>query len=1405
VPVSSDLLASFVPDLLARSIAHRSEPLRGSASAPCELAVLGLDISESTSISEDLVRWSPDGSESIARVLNTIFTLLADLISEHHGSVITIAGDEIVAVWPTAEMGGIASSAYWAARTATAVQDKAGLLPPVGGYPIRLRAGIGVGNAWLLDIGHDHGRRIFVPVGPAIQEMTRAQKSVGASGIGVTDNVRQLLGEQAQDHRGTGRMPIGQTTVVGPVPASSRQSSRSLASVQLASAARYIPDWVFERLRSGPEELQAELAPITAIFTSFRTGLWDEDATRTVSDAVLQALDILNSYKGTLVSACQDIDGVTLVAGFGLPPVVREREATRANLAALEISRAMEAFVEHGIGVATGHAFCGVCGSPAYRQYTMVGPVVNLAARLMQRAQNEVLCDELSQRLSRDRLRFSGRGRMNVKGFANQVQVYRPEWHESDPGLPTLRRLAESKSLTTRGRDREREQLAGRLVALSLGISTAVIVTGEPGVGKTHLAVDLLRASEGYGRITVLAGSCDDADSRPYHAWKRVFVRVLELASVRDPTVRAMRVKERLAKWPELQQWAPLLNDVLDIALDDSALRDMTGRARRENTLHTLVQLLVDAAGDAPVLIVLDDCQWMDSSSWELVRAVHRSAATVMIVLLTRPTQEHVPASSVRDTAGRRPSGLDDGGIHTGGEVKAYLRENDALSLHLQPLPPDVTEQIARDTLGVSTLQEPVRSLFRDKVGGSPLFTIELAFQLRADDVISVVGTGEAALAHLTVSAAELDRIRLPVRVEEVFRARLSALSERQRIVIRAAGVVGTCFDEERVLSAAGVLDPRSLADDLADLEAMKIVRKSPEGWQFSHALIRDAALQSLLPSELRHRHRALAEWYEANERGPETYAVLARHWAASDEPARQIEYLEAAATNALANGAEEEAASLMKTALEFESEPERGLASVSDTRKAFWHSQLGEALAGLNRLDEAVGQFRIALRLLGQRLPRSGIGWAARLVWEALKQLMHLLHVVGPNMPVRGDTGAVRQASWILSKLAESYYFKADGIPWIATNLVAINLAEKARDAGLAGRAYSGLANLVGTMRLHRLAARYFRRSRWKIVEGSSGTESRRTLEVLPDLAWQHDLTATISEAVYLRTMNRSLDVTPMMDEVIQRFRASGHNYDLEIGLAVRGSFHEARGMLRSARADFEELLTSARRRGNADHVIWGTTLLIPVLVALGQTDELINLDDEAVQLFSEDDRLSAPNFQGSHMQVLMAQGRSAEALSYAQDAPSTFGTMPVWFHFVGLTAMVRACIELLEHVRGTAAEKDVRRVSRRALRALRRYVRVFPFCRGRFDLYFGMYRAAAGKDRAARRHWARALGCAERSGLQLDGARVRLLLAGQLPEGSPARAELLRHARRTLDELGLRRLEGFEGFAGSWAGGTR
>ncbi|MGY1603659.1 AAA family ATPase [Geodermatophilus sp. SYSU D00815] len=1353
MPVARDDLTGFVPDLLVRRLGEGPQPLPGRPPEATELVVLGLDVSESTSITEDLVRWSPEGPEAVARALDDVFALVSDAVVEHAGSVLTLAGDEVVAVWPAGGPGGPAA-AVRAARAAVAVQDRIGGLAPVGGYPIRVRAGVGAGPAWLLDVGTAGGRRVFAPVGPALEGMARAQKSVAAAEIGLSAAAAGLLDgrattQPADAHPGVRRLvAVDGDAAADPTP----RLPPGPAVPELA--APYVPDQV----RLGPE-----IAPVTAVFVSLRARPGDDESLGLLRDATEQALEVLGRYGATVVDAGQDADGLTLVAGYGLPPTVREREAAHAALAGVELGRRLREVVEHGIGIATGHAFCGVCGSPAYRQFMMVGPVVNLAARLMQRAQNEVLCDPVTQHLGRDRLRFSGHGRVDVKGFAGPVEVFRPEWHEADPGPLALRRLAgPAGSVVTRGRDREREELAGRLVALGAGTSSAVVVEGEPGVGKTHLAVDLLQASGAYGSVTVLAGSADEVDRRPFSAWRRVAAKALGLTSVRDPAERGRLVQQRLAHRPDLAPWAPLLDDVLELALDASAVAGMTGPARRENTVRLLTGLLADAARAHPLLVLLDDCQWLDSASWELLRAVRREVSPAMLVLFTRPLP-------------------DDGGgaADAAAGALADLREHGALTLRLHPLPADATEEIAQDYLGVAVLDDALRELFRGRVDGSPLFAVELAFQLRTDEVVSVTGGPGREHARLAVPPEELARLRLPVRVEEVFRARLGVLSEHQRAVVRAASVVGTTFDERRLRGADPALDPGTLTDDLRELERRKVVTAAPDGWQFVHALLRDVARQSFLPSELRQRHRALAEWYEAHDPGPADYALLARHWAEAGDPAREVEYLEAAGTHALAKGADEEAAALLRTALARAAEP-APLPGVPDGRRAFWHDELAEALTNQNRLDDAVAHFATALALVGRPLPRSRPGMLLRLLREAIVQLGHLARA--PRLR-RGDAAALGQAAWILAKLAEAYYFKAAALPWAVAALASVNRAERAGEQGVAAPAYSGLAALVGTLRLHRLAARYLRRSRAPMRSQPTGSASTLTLGVLPDRAWQYGLTATVAEAVYLRTMDRRVDVVPMLDRVVGQARTLGQAQDLEICLAVRGVFAEVAGRLRAARADFEELLRSARRRGNTEHEVWGTALLVPLLVDLGRRAEALGVDEDAAEVFREEHALAAPIFAGSHVEALVLRGRTGEALAAARSALRRLG-VPSFFHLPGLTALARGCLELVGEDRATA---------RRAVRALRRYARLYPFARARHLLHAGRYRAAVGRPRAARRSWTRGVRAADQAGLLLDGARMRFLLAAQLPEGSPDRAAHLARARRDVDELGLRRLAEF------------
>ena len=134
--------------------------------------------------------------------------------------------------------------------------------------------------------------------------------------------------------------------------------------------------------------------------------------------------------RGSLNKVLMDDKGSTLIAVFGLPPMAHEQDATRALLASLGLcARLYQMGKTASIGVTTGVAFCGVVGGNARREYSVLGDVVNLSARLMQRAQKEgggVLCDASTKYRVRGGLVFARFGTIKVKGKKVPVKVFRP-------------------------------------------------------------------------------------------------------------------------------------------------------------------------------------------------------------------------------------------------------------------------------------------------------------------------------------------------------------------------------------------------------------------------------------------------------------------------------------------------------------------------------------------------------------------------------------------------------------------------------------------------------------------------------------------------------------------------------------------------------------------------------------------------------------------------------------------------------------------------------------------------------------------------------------------------------------------------------------------------------------------
>ncbi|MFL5586808.1 MAG: adenylate/guanylate cyclase domain-containing protein [Ktedonobacteraceae bacterium] len=858
------MVASYVSPLVVRRFALDPTPPRAPTVDHFPTAVLFADIAGFTALTERLAQHSPAGAEELISLLNRYFGQLIDIVTAHGGDVVKFAGDALLACWPViATDDDLPTVTHRAAQCGLAVQAALHNYEITQNVHLSLHVSIGAGDVSVMHVGGIFDRWEFLIAGEPLVQVSLAEQYAYPGQVILTPIAWELLRDQCIGQP----LPAGHARLYAmPTPPCMPPTTLPTLIPEMETALlEYIPAAIVARLRAGHSEWLGELRRVTVLFVN----LPDLTYTTPLAQAqtIMRALQTaLYRYEGSVNKLSVDDKGVTLVAALGLPPLAHEDDAIRGVLAAQAMQATLRDLgMRSTIGVTTGRVFCGMIGNITRSEYTIMGDVVNLAARLMQAAPEDILCDSSTYQAARRRFTFDPLPPRHVKGKAAPVPVYRPCG-------PVQSTIAPARTLI--GRKTERRYLMDRLQAvLHRGVGGLVVIEGEAGIGKSYLVDDLYHQAQAVG-VSVLMGAGDALEQTiPYRPWQEIFCQLFHVEScMKDPKVLWTQVRAQLPADPEVERLAPLLAAVLPVQIPDTDLTaQLVGQVRADRTHALLARVLHSVAVQTPMVLILEDAHWFDSVSWILLEVVCRQVPSALIVITTRPLADPIPEA-----------------------YRLLHQRNRTSRIHLTPFSVDDTVALVCQSLGVTTLPAPVIDLIRVKAAGHPFFSEELAYALRDAGVIRV--TEEEC--HLAPDVGDLRTIPFPETLESVITSRLDRLPPAHQLLLKVASVVGTVVPM-RLLHTINpmAMEATSMVDILAALQQAGFLllehTAQDRAYHFKHILTHEVIYNLLPLAQRRPLHRAVAEWYErvyVNDLA-RFYPLLAHHYTEAGLNERAILY----------------------------------------------------------------------------------------------------------------------------------------------------------------------------------------------------------------------------------------------------------------------------------------------------------------------------------------------------------------------------------------------------------------------------------------------------------------------------------------------------------------------------------
>ncbi|MEN8250928.1 MAG: adenylate/guanylate cyclase domain-containing protein [Bacteroidota bacterium] len=727
---------------------------------------------------------------------------------------------------------------------------------------------------------------------------------------------------------------------------------------------KYLPKGLTDKILSQRDKIEGERKQVTVMFCDMEgfTPLVEKlgpEKTYSIMDEVYEILiHKVHEYEGIV----NEMTGDGVMALFGAP-IALEDAPQRAIRSAYAIHREMNRFndkikqtkkdiptLKMRIGINTGPVVVGALGNNLRVEFKAVGDTVNLASRMEGIADpGTTFVAENTYKLTEGLFRFKALGRRQVKGKADPINIYKALLAKEDLYRPRLgfERMIYSELV---GRDREIDRLELQVMKAINGEGSIVNIIGEAGIGKSRLVAEM-KTRYVMKRISLLEGrAISIGRNLNFHPiidllkqWAQISEKDSEASAVSKVESCIRRV------YPEgVGEVLPFVGVLMGMKLSGryaERVKGIKGEALEKLIVKSVYDLLIKATELSPLVIVIEDLHWADTSSIELLSSLFRlvESRKILFINVFRPNHKE-----------------------TGDKIVETIKQRyfvQYTEIMVEPLDERMSENLINNMLKIKGLQHATMDQIVQRSSGNPFFIEEV--------VRSLIDEGAVVKKDASFEVTEkIDTMIIPHTLNDVLMVRIDRLEEKTRNLVKIASVIGRSFFYRILTEVAKTI--KDIDKRLSYLKEIQLIRERMKmdeiEYLFKHALAQEAAYESILLQKRKRIHLKVAESIEKifRQRLHEFYGMLAFHYSRGEDDEKAEEYLLKAGEEALKSSASIEALHYYQEALETYI---RRRGDIADPEKiAGLEKNIAQALFNRGQYVEAIESFSRVQRFYGMK-----------------------------------------------------------------------------------------------------------------------------------------------------------------------------------------------------------------------------------------------------------------------------------------------------------------------------------------------------------------------------------------------------------------------------------------------------